>query len=146
MSWFKTKADEDAPAKTPAHPTSSPMAPLQDLDKSRQPPPANPTGIPNTKPMSMSELLRLLEMASKALLDSGLDMEKSAACLQKVKSMGGVSESEREIIKKTEELANKVTGLKDQVSALSMAVASYRESLTSKAPSAAGSKGWWAKK
>lgn len=133
---LKRKA-EDPPTAPPASTAPAPQVPLEDADKNRQPPPPNPTGIPDAKPMPMSELLRLLEMASKSLIDAGLDIDKSSAGLRKVKTMGGISESERQIIEKTNQYANTVDGIKDQSEALAKAISDYRDSLASK-----GVQGW----
>lgn len=135
---IKRKAAEpeapEAPAldKAPEAPAAPATVPLDEADKNRAPAPPNPTGNPEpAKPMSIGEVMRLLEAASKSLIDAGLDSEKASSSLLKVRAMAGASEKERQIMQKTGDFANKVGGLKDQISALAMAISEYRDTLGS---------------
>jgi hypothetical protein len=130
-------ADGDEPAMDakPEDPKPEPspspdQKPLEDLDKQRAPAPANPTGNPQQKPMPMSELMRLLETASKAVTDGGLQLEKGSATLRKAQAMGGSTPAEREIISKVEVLAKKASALKQEADRLSGEIADYRKGLS----------------
>jgi hypothetical protein len=144
--WIETKrkaADpEPAPVPAPAAEPAPAQVPLGDADKNRQPPPPNPTGNPEpAKPMSLSEVLRLLEGAGKSMLDAGLDHEKASSSLLKVRTMAGMTPQEREIMQKSSEFAAKISSMKQEGAAIAKAISDYRDSLASK-----GTQGWLASK
>ena len=134
-------APEKAPATTPSPAATTPAAPgmqsLDDADKNRPAPPPNPTGVPAQKPMPLSELLRILEAAGKSSIDAGLNVDKSVASLEKIKTMGGISDQERQIMAKSQEFSKKLADIKRDLASVSEALSAYRLGLTS-----GESKGW----
>jgi hypothetical protein len=141
--WLARKAAPEIEGKpvSPAPATPSDPAPgmqsLDEADKNRPAPPPNPTGQPAQKPMPMSELMRIFEAAGKSSIDAGLNVEKSIAQLEKVKTMGGISGQERQIMSKSEEFLKKLADLKRELSSVSEAMSAYRLGLTS-----GEAKGW----
>jgi hypothetical protein len=72
----------------------------------------------------------LLEGAVKSLLDSGLDMEKAYAGVQKIASITGVTDKDREISMKAESIAQRVLGAKESVSKIAEEVKNFRKGLS----------------
>jgi hypothetical protein len=114
-------------------PSSDAMSPLVDIEKAREkkPLPANPTGDPEpAKPISLKNLMSLLESSAKSLLDAGVDFEKSYASVSKVLTMGTQTESDRSIVSKAEKFSSKLEGLKSQAEALAKEIREYRSDLS----------------
>jgi hypothetical protein len=110
---------------------AEPVKPLQQVDRERPVPPVNPTGSPEPpQPMPLKELMGFLEGAGKALLDSGMDLEKAFANISKISSMAGISDKDKETVAKAEDFAKKVTQLKESVAAVAREVSEFRKGLS----------------
>lgn len=128
-SWLFRKGEDPAPAPVPEEKVDRA---LEDLDKDRAPTPVSPGGLPGEpqQPMSATEVMGQLEASGKAFLDAGLDVEKAAVSLQKIKTMSGTTESDREVLAKAEAFLSQAAEAKEMVANLASAVSEYRKSLS----------------
>ena len=136
--WMRT-ADDMNPSVAPEPAPTPETKPLSDVDKLRAPAPANPTGQPDQKPMPLSELMRSIEAAGKAAIDAGLQLEKAAASLRKIQTMGGATPGERELMAKAEAMAKRAASLKQESDKLADEMADFRKTLSGGTP---GAEGW----
>lgn len=115
--WFTVKAEEEQVVQ-----------PLQEVK--RPMPPANPTGIPDQKPMPLQELLKLIEGAMKAVLDSGMDLEKASATLLKITSLPTMSEKDRDTTLKADAIAKRIADVKKAAADIAEELKNFRKGLS----------------
>ena len=106
------------------------VKPIDEVEKDRRPAPAQPTSQPQEpEPVSMNELLKAFEQASKELVGAGLSVHKAAAAMQKVTSSAGRTPAEMSLISKAEGLISQIEDLRARTEKLAQTVSAERTKL-----------------
>jgi len=129
--WYKMA--EDGLVPPPTVPSADLLAPkpLSELAQDR-PERVNPTGDPAPpQPLSLKEVSDALESATKAMLDAGLNLEKSNVALAKIKAMHSQTDKDRAIVSKCDGFTQAIVRMKSECETQSKSMGDYREELAS---------------